>query len=153
MLDVLRKLYDGEFYVTESLWVKGDTGRYHESRPILDQAFGVVLWSVDSVGTGDYPEDAIDIGGRNIGTAFLMRSADDGLVHQFVMTPGDPDGSVFFWTDYAQFAAPAVARRRVRNARVENGLYIVDTSGSQLHKMSVIGGLWSEENQGYSIPL
>lgn len=147
MGDILRRIADGRILVTGSLWVKGDTGRWHECRPLL------AGWTVDATGAASYPEGAIDLSGESIGSSFYIKSADDGLYHQFVMTVNDPSDPGFTWADYAQSSSLPGVHITLANARCEDGLYLVDVEGSQLHKMSVVAGVWTEEAQGYTIPL
>ena len=146
--------------VTKAIDILGDDGNYH--RFTLTLFGGVPTWTeIDAEPGGLAASNSVNISGGHkgsgvIGTAFYIFCQDDGLYHQFTMEPFDPndfDNSVFIWTDYSQSATRPTVYRIVPYARADAGLYLKDANGKELHKMSVIGGIFSEETQGVTFPL
>lgn len=139
----------GSMAILEILYVRGDDDDLVYSAGLsFDSGLGIYLWSVGLHGS-DMPRNTVNISDRVIGSAFFMRDGDEDW-HTFMMTPTDPPIFGYVWTDYAQSASTPVAASRRRIARCDNGLYVIDSAGEQIHKMGVTGGLWSELNQGYN---
>ena len=138
--------------VMNKLYVKGDDdGLWYEFYLALDSGTGVYIWSAGGA-SSEYPTGAVNISDHIIGSAFLIQDALD-YWHQFNMTETDPAGFGYVWKDTDQFTTtPTVSSRRL-NVRADDGLYITDLGGAQIHKMGVTGGLWTELSQGYTIPL
>lgn len=153
MLTILNTGAGGEVGVLENLYVRGDDdGLWYSCGLTFDSGLGIYLWSVGGSGSTSVPSNSVNISDRVIGDSYFQRDADNTW-HQFIMTPTDPPTFGYVWTDTNQSVAIPGVRRRIRNLRAEDGLYITDSEGSQIHKMGVTSGLWSELTQGYSIPL
>lgn len=141
--------------VMAGLYVRGDDdGLWYPVGMYFDSVFSIYLWNVGSP-SSEYPQGAVNISNKVVGSAYFSK---DGLNiwHKFNMTPTDPGYGPdmgYVWTDTSQSSSnPTVASRRL-NARCDDGLYIVDGGGAQIHKMGVSGGLWTDLAQGYAIPL
>lgn len=134
-----------------SLYVRGDDdGLWYSAGLSYDSGLGIYLWSVGAAGS--LPHPSFNISDRVLGAAYFAQDGD-GIWHTFNMTATDIATPGYVWTDTDQSASrPSVFSMRP-NLRADDGLYIVDLDGAQIHKMGVSGGLWSELNQGYSIPL
>jgi hypothetical protein len=133
-----------------SLVIKSsDDGLWYTAGLQLDPTFGVYLWNVGVYGASA-PDHSVNISDRLLGPTYF---AQDGanVWHTFIMTPADASGYV--WTDISQVSASPVAYRTARNLRADDGLYMVDINGSQIHKMGISNGFWSELNQGYTVPM
>lgn len=137
----------GSMAILENLYLRGDDdGLWYSAGLTFDTGLGIYLWSV---GLSDSPSHSVNISDRVVGSAFFMRDADEDW-HTFMMTPTDPAVFGYAWTDYAQSATTPTASSRRRIARCDDGLYLIDSAGDQIHKMGVTGGLWSELKQGYN---
>lgn len=135
-----------------SLYVRGDDdGLWYSAGLAFDSFLGIYLWSVGLAGSP--PSPSFNISDRVIGSAYFAKDGNNNW-HTFNMTPVDvPTVPGFVWTDVDQSSTrPHVFSIRP-NLRADDGLYITDMGGEQIHKMGVTGGLWSELNQGYTIPL
>lgn len=151
MLTILNTGTTGEIGVLENLYIRGDDdGLWYEAGMVYDSGLGIYLWSVGLYGSSP-PSNSVNISDRVIGDSYFHRDGTNQW-HQFTMTPTDPF-MAYVWTDSNQSIVVPGVQRRLRKVRAEDGLNIVDQSGDQIHKMGVTGGLWSELNQGYSIPL
>lgn len=135
-----------------SLYIRGDDDGLWYSAGLRWQAdLGIYIWDVGLAGSPASP--SFNISDRVLGSAYFVRD-DTGSWHTFNMTPVDvPAVPGYVWTDASQSStAPHVFSIRP-NLRADDGLYITDMGGAQIHKMGVTGGLWAELSQGYSIPL
>lgn len=143
----------GSVASTGSLYVRGDDdGYYYTVGMQYDPVLGIYLWSVGTYGP-QAPDHSVNISSRVLGPAYFTQD-NTGTWHTFVMTSTDPPTFGYVWTDVSQFTTPAPAVfRRGANFRADDGVYVTDIDGSQIHKMGVTGGMWSELNQGYTIPL
>lgn len=149
MLTVLRPYDDAYFTFPDKLYVAADdTGDWYEVGFTFDSVLGIYLWNI---GTSSLPSGTVNVSDRVIGST-LWKPDPLGTWHQMVMTETDP-AIGYAWTDYAQTGTAPTATRRVPRARADDGIYIVDVDGAQIHKMGITGGLWAELNQGTSIPL
>jgi hypothetical protein len=152
MLTILSNGGNGDVAVMGTLYVRGDDdGLWYGCGLSYDAGLGIYLWSVGS-GASSVPRDTVNISDRNLGDSYFMRDADH-VWHQFSMTATDIAMPGYVWTDMSQSSSVPSVRRRRQNMRADDGLYITDIEGSQIHKMGVTGGFWSELTQGYSIPL
>lgn len=135
-----------------NLYVRGDDdGLWYSAGLSFDSGLGIYLWSVGLAGSVPHP--SFNISDRVLGSAYFARDTD-GDWHTFNMTPVDvPTVPGYVWTDTDQSSTTPHVFSIRPNLRAEDGLYIVDMGGEQIHKMGVTGGLWAELNQGYSIPL
>lgn len=149
MLTVIRSYDDAQFAFPDRLYVRGDDdGLWYEAGFTYDSVTGVYLWNV---GSSSLPSGTFNISDTLIGSTMWRMDADD-VWHQLVMTETDTPGG-YVWTDYSQTTSQPTATRRVPRARAEDGIYIADVNGYQIHKMGVTGGLWAELTQGYTVPL
>jgi len=152
MLTIISNGGNGDVAVLDSLYVRGDDdGLWYSAGLSYDSGLGVYLWSVGLYGSSA-PSNSINISDRILGDSYFHRDADH-YWHQFSMTATDFATPGYVWTDLSQSASVPTVRRRRQNMRADDGLYITDMGGSQIHKMGVSGGLWSELAQGYGIPL
>jgi len=138
---------NGDLGVLDSLYVKGDDDGlwYACSMSLVDGAY---FWS--SGGPTTLPSGTVNISDRVLGDSLFVRDGDE-IWHQFGLIMSDT--GAYTWTDADQTATVPTVRQRRRLTRAEDGVYIIDSDGLQVHKMGVTGGLWSELAQGYGIPL
>lgn len=136
--------------ITRYLYVLSNDGvTYYPYGLVYDGAFGLYMWNRLEASTP--PSDAINISNISLGTEFAMRAAD-GSYHGFSMTPSELfDG--FAWTDVNQAVTVPTFTRTYVDAKADNGIHLMDTLGSQFHKLTDVGGIWSETAQGYTVPL
>ena len=154
MLTVLRSIGSGQgdVGVMGSLWIKGDDdAQWYECLLTYDSGMGLYLWTSRGP-SSSAPADSINISDRVIGDSYFARDATQTW-HQFSLTATDSVVPGYVWTDMDQTSTVPTVRRRRQNVRAEDGLYLIDMDGSQIHKMGITGGMWAELNQGYSIPL
>jgi hypothetical protein len=152
MLTILSNGGNGDVAVLDALYVRGDDdGLWYSAGLSYDSGLGIYLWSVGLYGSSA-PGNSVNISDRVLGDSYYQRDGDN-YWHQFSMTATDITTPGYVWTDADQSITIPGVRRRLRNVRADDGLYITDIDGSQIHKMGVTGGLWSELSQGYSIPL
>lgn len=142
--------------VLEKVWFKGDDNYYYPCTISNDAVLGVPLWTVhDDLKQTMVPDNTIDIGNQRIGFAFWLKSAPepvgDGLYHQIILTATDPPDVGYVWTDYAQTSTAPTVYRTVNQARVDGGLYLSDPA--QHHKFTIAGGIFTDADQGTTIPL
>jgi hypothetical protein len=146
---ILHQLSRARLAVTQGLWFQ-DGSDYYRARVALDSMTGAYLWTTQ--GPEVCPTDSVNIADLKCGPTFWMLG-EDNTYHAFRMTATDPPVMGFAWTDFEQTSTRPVPLRTVRNARVDGGLYITDSYGEQFHKMTISGALFTEENQGVTIPL
>jgi hypothetical protein len=128
-----------------------DDGNWYDVGMKYDPVLGVYLWSVGLYGA-TAPDRSVNVSDHLLGPAYFCQD-DTGVWHAFIMTPTDAPMPGYVWTDVDQFTVSPLVYRTGRNLRADDGLYMTDISGAQIHKMGVSGGFWSELNQGYTIPL
>lgn len=147
---ILRGISDSELAVSQHLYVLGDDdGLWYEVGFSYDSGLGVYIWSTPSLVT--LPNGTVNISDRLMGSSIWITDGI-GTWHQMVMTQTDPPTG-YAWTDYTQSTSTPSAHRRVPKARADDGIYIADIDGAQIHKMGVTGGEWAELTQGYTVPL
>ena len=136
--------------ISRYLYVLSDDGvTYYPYTLVYDGMLGIYAWNRLEASTP--PSDAIDISNVNLGTEFAMADTT-GAYHGFSMLPSELMDA-FVWTDVDQAVTPPTFIRRYVDAKATNGIHLMDTSGSQFHKLTDVGGIWSETAQGYTVPL
>lgn len=134
-----------------SLYIRGDDDGLWYSAGLRWQAdLGIYIWDVGLAGS--LPSPSFNISDRVLGAAYFAKDADNTW-HTFTMTPTDPPVFGYVWTDSAQLSTTPHVFSIRPNLRADDGLYIVDMGGAQIHKMGVTGGLWADLTQGYTIPM
>lgn len=134
-----------------NLYVRGDDdGLWYSAGLTYDTGLGIYLWSVGLAGSP--PSPSFNISDRVLGSAYFAKDADNDW-HTFNMTPTDPAVFGYVWTDVDQSSTTPHVYSIRPNLRADDGLYITDMGGEQIHKMGVSGGLWVELTQGYTIPM
>jgi hypothetical protein len=151
MATILRGFDDSNLAISQHLYVKGDDdGLWYEVGFSLDPVFGIYMWGTPNL--VDTPHGTRNISDGILGAAIWI--ADPlGTWHQMTMTLADPTVQGYSWTDYNQTTSTPSVGRRTPHARADDGIYLIDSDGNQIHKMGVTGGRWAELNQGYSLPL
>lgn len=135
-----------------NLYVRGDDDGLWYSAGLRYQAdLGIYLWDVGLASSPGSP--SFNISDRVLGSAYFVRDGA-GVWHTFNMTMVEPiEVPGYVWTDTAQSSTTPHVFSIRQNLRADDGVYITDLGGEQIHKMGVTGGLWAELSQGYTIPL
>lgn len=140
----------GRLCILDSLWIRDDAdSSYFEyglegTPPVWTATTGVSTLA---------PESTVNVSTEMLGTAFYMYSADDGLYHRFVMTATNEPDTIYIWTDAEQLSTAPSLYRTVKQARMDDGFYMVDEKGALIHKMGQDSGTFAELNQGLVVPL
>lgn len=137
-MNVLRSSTLGSVAASNGVWVLGDDGIYYHF--IVSGG----IWTNDKT-SSVVPDATRNFSGQAVGTAVYIGG------HQFVMAQSGAE-NIYIWQDTGNSLSGAIAVT-VSDARFDHGLNIIDVDGYQIHKMMPLSGIWSEANQGNSLPL